>query len=141
MRFEFIRAERAYFGIAFMCRHLNVSKAGFYAWMRRPESERTQANRALLILIRKIHEENRAAYGSRRIHAELNDEGCRVGRHRVARLMRQAGIRARRKRRFVRTTDSKHAWPVAPNVLQRAFSTAAPNRVWVTDISVPQQAA
>jgi putative transposase len=135
VKFAFMLAEKAHFPIAFMCRHLLVSRPGFYAWRKRPESERSKSNRHLAARVKQVHEESRGTYGSPRVHAELAAEGTPVGRHRVAKLMRQQGIRARRKRRFVRTTDSKHDLPVAPNLVQRDFSAAEPNRLWVADIT------
>jgi putative transposase len=109
-----------------MCRHLAVSRGGFYSWCRRPESERSRQNRRLASRIKQVHEESRGTYGSPRVHAEMVAEGTPVGRHRVAKLMRQEGIRARRKQRFVKTTDSKHDLPVAPNLVQRDFSPTSP---------------
>jgi transposase InsO family protein len=89
----------------------------------------------MVIEIRAIHRESRKAYGSPRVYQELRARGRLVGRHRVARLMRSHGITVRRKRRFRRTTDSKHAFPVAANILDRNFVCEAPNRVWMTDIT------
>lgn len=135
MRFTFILAEKACFPIAFMCRHLEVSRGGFYAWCKRPECERAKQDRGLAARIKQVHEESRGTYGSPRVHAELAAEGTPAGRNRVAKLMRQEGIRARRKRRFVKTTDSKHDLSIAPNLVQRDFSATAPNRLWVADIT------
>ena len=84
---------------------------------------------------------SRRTYGSPRVRAELAGQGLRTSKRRVERLMRQSGLYALRKRRFTRTTESKHALPIAPNLLARDFTASAPNRVWVTDISAPQQAA
>jgi transposase InsO family protein len=86
-------AEKASFPVAFMCRHLEVSRAGFYAWLGRPESERSKRNRDLTQRIKKIHKDSRGTYGSPRVHVELVGQGKRVGRHTVAKLMRQAGVR------------------------------------------------
>jgi len=88
-----------------------------------------------MVLAQKAHQKSRRTYGSPRVHKELQSAGHRVGRKRVARLMRDAKITARRKRPFVRTTDSKHDNPIAPNVLERNFTTDAPNKAWVTDIT------
>src|SRR6185436_4330983 len=81
------------------------------------------------------HKRSRGSYGSPRIHAELRARGVRVGRKRVERLLREAGLKAKQKRRFRRTTDSKHALPIAPNVLARHFDVGAPNEAWVTDVT------
>jgi transposase InsO family protein len=96
---------------------------------------RGRANRALAAEIRRVHADNRAVYGSPRVHAALRGEGRRIGVNRIARLMRHHGIQGRHKRRFPRTTDSKHSLPVAPNLLDRQFTAAAPNRVWLADIT------
>ncbi len=135
MRFEFIRVEKASYPVAMLCRVLGVSRSGFYAWNGRGESTRAKANRQLLEDIRRIHEEARRTYGSPRVHAQLRNEGNRIGVNRVARLMRVGGIRAHQKKRFRRTTDSKHLLPVAPNILARRFEVSAPDRVWVGDIT------
>ena len=118
-----------------MCKVLEVSRQGFYAWCRRAPSQRELDDASLAARIKAIHARSRGRYGSPRVHAQLRREGIRVGRKRVERLMRQHGLEARRKRKFRRTTDSKHDLPVAPNVLERDFETDGPNQVWVTDIT------
>jgi putative transposase len=126
---------KAEFTIALMCRCLRVSRAGYYAWVARPESARSVQDRSLNVHIRAVHEESRGSYGSPRVHFELQCKGIKVGRHRVARLMRAGRIRARKKRRYVATTQSNHEFPVAPNLLARRFDVAAPNTVWAGDIT------
>jgi transposase InsO family protein len=101
----------------------------------RPESARAAADRDLAGEIRVAHEASHGRYGSPRVHAELRAHGRRVGRKRVARLMRGMGLSARRRRRFRRTTDSTHAFPVAPNLLGRDFTASAPGRVWLADLT------
>ena len=119
-----------------MCKVLEVSRSGFYAWVRRDESARTRADRELADEIRAIHEKSRGTYGVPRIHAELQHRGNRCGRKRVARLMRELGIRAKAGRKFrVRTTDSNHALPVAPNLVAREFVAETTNELWVSDIT------
>jgi transposase InsO family protein len=119
-----------------MCEVLEVSPAGYYAWRGRPESSRATANRELLGEIRRVHESSRGRYGSPRVHAVLRAESVRAGRHRVAHLMHQHGLAARRSRRGrPRTTDSRHTLPIAPNLLQRQFTASAPNRVWLADLT------
>ncbi len=135
MRFAFIAAEKAVFPVSLMCRTLGVSRAGFYAWCRRATAAHARADERLGLEIAAIHAESRQRYGSPRIHAELADRGCRTSRKRVARLMRQRGLAARRRRRFHVTTDSRHGLPIAPNVLARDFACAVPDRTWVTDIT------
>jgi putative transposase len=127
--------EKASFPVAFMCRQLGVSRSGFYAWRQRRESRRAAENRALLIRIRTVFDENRRSYGSPSIYRALRDSGHRVGRHRIAKLMRLDGIRARRKPRYVATTNSKHSHRCAPNLLARRFTATAPNTVWATDFT------
>jgi putative transposase len=135
VRFVFVEAERAQYPVGLLCLLLDVSRSGYYAWRGRPASERAVADRALTAEIRVIHERSRRRYGSPRIHEELGANDKRVGRKRVARLMKEDGISARTKRRFVKTTDSKHDFPIAPNLLQRNFAADAPNKVWVGDIT------
>ncbi len=130
-----IEAKKAEFPVTLMCRALEVSRSGFYAWSIRPESERSKANKRLTLEIKKVHEESRRTYGSPRVHAELQENGFKVGRKRVARLMRESGLQAKGKRRFRKTTDSTHGRPVAPNLLSRKFEVDAPNTVWASDIT------
>lgn len=135
MRFQFVAAEKAEYGVALVCRCVAVSSAGFYAWRRRRPSDRDEADRRLAVEIAAAHAESRRTYGSPRIHEELQAQGHRVSRKRVARLMRAQGLRGRRRCRQPRTTDSQHPWPVADNVLNRAFDVATPNTVWAGDIT------
>ena len=135
MRFRFIAAEKAVFPVRVLCRTLQVSRAGFYAWQARPAAPRARADHRLGLEIAAIHAESRQRYGSPRIHAELAARGCRTSRKRVARLMRVRGLAARRRRRFRVTTHSRHPFPIAPNVLARQFERAAPDQAWVTDIT------
>jgi putative transposase len=135
MRFCFIEDHREAFPVRTMCSVLEVSHSGYYAWRDRPESGRDVANRDLAADIRRIHAENRAVYGSPRVHAALRAEGRRIGVNRVARVMRHNRIQGRHKRRAPRTTDSKHAHPVAPNLLDRQFIAAVPNKAWLADIT------
>jgi putative transposase len=135
MRFRFIEDHRDVFLVRVMCAVLEVSASGYYAWRERPESRRAVADRELLTEVRRVHANSRRRYGSPRVHAALRSEGKRVGRNRVARLMHRNGIQARQKRRFRKTTDSNHSFPLAPNLLARQFTAAAPNKVWLADIT------
>jgi len=135
VRFAFIVAEKAAFPVRLLCRTLQVSRAGFYAWHRRPPAPRTRADERLGLEIAAIHAESRQRYGSPRVHAELVGRGCRTSRKRVARLMRGRGLAARRRRRFRVTTQSRHPFRIAPNVLARQFKRAGPDQAWVTDIT------
>jgi len=113
-----------------------VSPAGYYAWRSRPESQRSAANRVLVDDIKQIHRDTRGRYGSPRIHEELKAQGHGASRGRIERLMRHHGIRAVMARpQWVRTTDSRHDLPIAPNLLDRNFVAAAPNQVWLADIT------
>jgi len=127
--------HREIFGIKLMSSILEVSRAGYYAWLGRDDSKHELEDRRLTVLIREEHEKSRGTYGAPRIHAALKkrDETC--GLHRVERLMREAGIRSKMRRKHVRTTDSKHSYPVAPNILDQVFTVSAPNQVWVSDIT------
>jgi putative transposase len=136
MRFRFIEDCRVDFPVKVMCDVLDVSRAGYYAWRSRPESARSAENRELLEDIRQVHRDNRGRYGSPRVHVELKLRGRGVSRGRVERLMRRHGIRAIMARpRRVRTTDSRHDQPIAPNLIERNFSAVAPNRIWLADIT------
>jgi putative transposase len=134
VKFSFILAEKAY-PITVLCSVLGVSRSGFHAWRKRPTAPRLRADAQLAAQVAAVHTRSRKTYGSPRVHAELRAKGVRVGKKRVERLMRENGLEARRKRRFRRTTDSKHSNPIAPNVVARNFETAAPNRVWATDVT------
>lgn len=119
-----------------MCRVLDVSVSGYYAWRRRPVSQRATANADLLVAIRRIYETSQGTYGSPRIWAELHATGERCAEKRVARLMQAAQLRARGKgKRRGMTTDSRHTLPVVANVLNQAFTATAPNQKWVGDIT------
>ena len=135
MRCEFIEAHRREFEIGIMCRVLRVSLSGYYAWRTRGESRRSRKNRGLLVEIRAVHAESKMRYGSPRIHGELRARGRECNEKRVARLMREDGLRSRRSRKFKATTDSKHSFPVAPNLLNREFEVSGPDEVWVSDIT------
>ena len=135
MTFQFIRDHREHFPVRLMCRVLEASPSGFYDWLRRPESQRAAEDRALIEKIQAVHNESRRTYGSPRVHASLKAAGYRIGRKRVARLMRENDIRAKAKRKFKVTTDSRHDHPVVPNRLDRQFMVEAPNTVWLADLS------
>ena len=135
MRFSAIDRQTKEYSIRWMCQKLEVCPAGFYAWRRRGEKKHGTRHTCLLTHIRAAHQASHRAYGSPRIHRELVASGIRVVRHRVARVMRLNGITGVRKRRFVRTTHSRHMLAVAPDLLKRDFSATAPNQKWVTDIT------
>jgi transposase InsO family protein len=126
-------AEKAHHPITIMCRCLQVTRSGFYAWCRRPECQRARDDRRLKVKIRASFEENRGRYGSPRIHGDLLDQQERVSRKRVVRLMQEEGLVARARKRFKITTMSDHDQPVADNLLKRDFTATAPNQRWVGD--------
>lgn len=136
MKYAWIDAQRKVFPLPAMVAALDVSISGFRAWKRGGQPQRQRlTDPQLLTMIRAIHEELKGAYGSPRMLRELRGRGCPVGKARVERLMRENGIRARHKRRFKATTDSRHALPVAPNRLARNFMPGAPNQTWTADLT------
>lgn len=135
MKYEFVEENRSAFGVEKMCKTFKISRSGYYAWRRCPVSRREKENAELLPRIKEAYIKSRCTYGSPRITDDLRDAGIRCGKNRIARLMRENGIVAKTTRRFKATTDSKHKLPVAPNILERNFTTDAPNKVWVSDIT------
>jgi len=135
MSFALIDAKKADVPVATACSVLGVSESGFYAWKNRRASPRQQRDMILLAHIRSEFATSHETYGSPRMHAELEESGLAIGRHRVARLMHDNGLKARQKTRFKKTTDSDHNAPVAPNVLDQDFSTDGPDQKWGVDIS------
>jgi putative transposase len=134
--FRFIAAEKASHPIALLCEVLEVSRSGFHAWQKRPPSRRACQDAGLLGLIEPIHRESRRTYGSPRVHAELRlDHDIRVGRKRVERLMRQAGLSGMIRRRRGKTTISAPGIRTAPDLVERDFNPAGPNRLWCADIT------
>lgn len=135
MKFALIDAEKANFPVAFMCSELGVSRSGYYAWQARPPSARESEDIALGARVLDLHLGSERRYGSPRVHKALAAEGLHVSRKRVVRLMREHCLVARKKPRFVTTTDSCHQLPTAPNVLARRFDQPEPDRVWAGDIT------
>ena len=135
MRFALIDAEKAHYPVTILCEVMEVSRSGYYAWKRREPSARCRGDARLAVDIAAAHTRSNRRYGSPRVHRDLRARGVCVGRKRVARLMRERGLVARRKRRFRRTTDSNHASPIAPNLLERRFRAQERDRVWVTDVT------
>ncbi len=130
-----MRAHQASYRVAKQCRVLGVSPSGYYAWLKRPPSKRAQVDAVLLERIQTIHERSRTTYGVPRVHAELAAEGIRVGKKRVARLMRQAGLEGVSRRRRIRTTRRREDARPAPDLIERQFAVAAPDQLWVADIT------
>ena len=135
MRFRLIGGAKEEFPVQRMCDVLGVSKSGYFAWRDRPASRRQREDMVLLAHVRSAFALSNGTYGSPRMTRELQDDGLQIGRRRTARLMRENGLRARQKRRFKRTTDSQHAWPVAPNLIDQDFQAQRPDEKWGADIS------
>lgn len=134
MRYQFIKDHQGLFAIETMCRVLEVSSSGYYQWRQYPLSERKKENIQLVEQITQVHQLSRQTYGSPRIHAELKAQGIKCAENPVARLMKNHGIRAKTKKKYVVTTDSAHAFPIAENRLNQQFEAQAPNEKWVADI-------
>ena len=130
-----MKANRANFAIATQCRVLDVSASGYYAWLLRPPSARRVIDEVLLERIRAIHEKSRGTYGAPRIHAELVDEGWRIGRKRVARLMREAGLEGVSRRKWISTTQRRPDARPAPDLVERDFTADGPDQLYVADIT------
>jgi len=130
-----VSANRATYPVATMCRVLEVSTSGYYAWLKRARSERSREDTLLTDRIRRIHLRSRGTYGAPRIHAELRDEGVHVGRKRVARLMQVAGVQGVSRRRYPRRTLRKAGARAVPDLVGRDFVAARRNKLWVADIT------
>jgi putative transposase len=133
MRFTFIAAKKAEHTVTILCRCLRVTRSGFYAWQRRPESAHTREDRRLTVLVQASFAESKQRYGSPRVHEDLIDQHAHISRKRVVRLMQADGLRARHRKRYTLTTMSDHDQPVAANLLDRQCEAAAPNQRWVGD--------
>jgi putative transposase len=135
VKFGFIAEEKVAFPIVVLCRVLGVSPSGYYASQARPVSSHARRDGELSEQIATSHRASKRRYGSPRVYADLKADGVRVGRKRVARLMREKRLVALRRRRYRATTDSKHSFPIAPNLLERDFTAHGPDESWVTDIT------
>jgi transposase InsO family protein len=133
VKFALVDAEKAHYPVKKLCKSLSVSRSGYYAWCERPPSGHARRDEQLRVQIRAAHEIGRRYYGSPRIHRELRENGVRVSRKRVIRLMQAEGIVARVRHRYKCTTASDHDQPIAPNRLKQEFAAAAPNQRWVGD--------
>jgi putative transposase len=135
MRFVFIRAEKANYSVVTMCRVLCVSSTGYYAWLKRKTPVRDRNRDDLARKVTKVYDDSKGRYGSPRVFRKLRNAGVMVSEKTVAKIMRNNGQKARTKRRYKATTDSKNTKRIAPNLLQRKFTVDAPNKVWVTDVT------
>ncbi len=133
MKYQFIAEHRCEYPITTMCRALEVSVSGYYAWWKREPSQHARSDAQLAEQVKTAFQANRCVYGSPRVHAELHAQGLHCARKRVARLMREQGLFARRPCHRTVTTKSEKGAPVAPNLLQRDFSADEPNTKWVAD--------
>ena len=134
MKYQFIEQYKQEFPVVARCRVLDVSESGFDAWRKRPACQRSREDAQLTQEIRQVFDQHQGRYGSPRIYRELKDQGWKISRKRIARLMRAIDLYAKRKRRRALTTKRDAAHPVAPNVLNREFTATAPNTKWVTDV-------
>jgi transposase InsO family protein len=135
VKFAFISEKKVAFPVAVLCRVLAVSTSGYYASIARHVSLHARRDQELLKRVRSSHYASKRRYGSPRVHEDLKASGAKVGRKRVARLMQENRLVAITRRRFRKTTDSKHNFPIAPNLLGRDFTAVNPNTSWVTDIT------
>ena len=135
MKFPVIARHRGQYPLELMCRGLGVSISGYYSWVLRGSSKREREEDRLVGLIREIHQRSRRTYGSPRIHPALKVRGEACSQSRVERLMRKHGVRAKTKKKFKATTDSKHKLPVAENILDRKFNPETSNQAWGSDIT------
>lgn len=132
MKYEFMQEYRDRFRLKSMCKVLQVSRSGYYTWRKRMPSKRVIANNKLLCSIRDIYQKRRKVYGSPRITDELNDHGIRCGKNRIARIMKENGIRAHIRKRFRKMNESQHSYPASPNLL---LNDKVSDRAWVSDIT------
>ena len=135
MRYRFVEEEKVNYPIRVLCRVLEVSRSGYYTWLKRGPNIRSESNKRLDLEILKIYKANKSRYGYPRIHRTLQQNGYKIGKNRVYRRMREMGIFGKHKKSFRTTTDSKHKLPISPNILSREFDVDRPNRVWVSDIT------
>jgi len=130
-----IESMRQYYPVALMCRTLGVSECGFHAWRERAPSRRSLENAKLEVEILAAHRRTRESYSAERLHSDLADHGVQASPYRVRKLRKKLGLRCKQKGKFKATTDSGHKLTVAPNLLNREFAVAAPNKAWVSDIT------
>ena len=135
MKYARIDELRQQHPVAAMCRVLEVSESGYHAWRQRPPSARTQENLRLETEIKAAHQRTRETYGPQRLQSDLADHGIQTSVYRIKRIRRRLGLRCKQKRKFKATTNSSHTLPLAPNLLDRQFAVAAPDRAWVSDIT------
>jgi putative transposase len=134
-RYAVIKELRLVYYVSLLCRLLEVTTSGYYAWVKRPRPNRQREETRLELEIRAAHKRTRQTYGPERLQRDLSDNGVVVGVHRIKRIRRKLGLRCRQKRKFKVTTDSRHSLPVAGNLLSQKFEASAPNQIWMSDIT------
>ena len=135
MKYRFIQDHERHYRLFKLCNVLKVSRTSYHNWLHSVPGKRKQENQMLLEEIKKVHKDSRMTYGSPRITAELKDKGYTCSRPRIARLMRKHNIRAKTKRKFKITTNSKHHYPISRDLVNQDFSANAPNQLWTSDIT------
>lgn len=135
MKYRFIHEHQQQMPVRQLCEILDISRSAYYRWQKTGPSERERQNESLLPLVQEIHQQSRRTYGSPRIWDALCQQGIRCGRHRIARLMRLHGIRAKTKRRFKVTTRSKYNQTSMPDLVRQHFAASRPNQIWTSDIT------
>lgn len=135
MRYAQIEGLRQHYPVATMCRILEVSESGYLAWRQHPPSARRQENLRLETEVKAAHQRTRETYGPERLQSDLADHGIQTSVYRIKRIRTRLSLCCKQKRKFKATTNSKHALPLAPNLLDRQSTVTAPNRAWVTDIT------
>ncbi len=138
MKYGRIESLRQSYPVGLMCRVLDVSECGYYAWHGRPPSRRKQEEARLKVEIQAAHQRTRETYSAERLHSDLVDHGIQATPYRVRKLRKNLGLRCKQNRKFKVTTDSRHKLPVAPNLLNREFAVSVPNKAWVSDITYIQ---
>jgi Transposase and inactivated derivatives len=135
VKYPYIQAQAGNYSIVELCRVLELSASGYYRWLKQIPSQHKQQDAVLKEKIIDIHAASKGCYGSPRIHQALRQEGKQVSRNRVIRLMKEANLKAKGKRKFKATTDSAHNQPIAANLVQQNFTVPTPNHIWVSDIT------
>jgi len=137
MKYHFVRQYKRKYPVSVMCRVLTISRSSYYSWQRRPMSNHQLANELILAKIKQVRQSQpkKEVYGSPRMKDELNADGYSCSENRVARIMHQAGVFSKIKRKYKATTDSEHKYPVAKNLINQNFTATQPNKVWLTDIT------
>src|SRR5208337_2575960 len=134
-RYAVMKEMRFRYCIAAMCRMVQVSKSGYYQWLKRKPSKRVQEEGRLEVEITAAHKRTRKTCGPERLQPELKEHGVKVGIYRIRRIRKKLGLRCKQTRKFRATTDSKHAFPVAENLLHQQFEATGPNKIWLSDIT------